>query len=68
MKCIGSKTCGQCKHFTGAGDWNLCCTQKHPTQEEKAKGKYSPWGHLCYEDTEACDFLRKRMSEYVRMA
>ena len=51
------KTCGQCKYFTGAGDWNLCCTQKHPTPEEKVKGQYSPWGHLCYEDTEACDFF-----------
>lgn len=31
------KTCGQCKHFTGAGDWNLCCTQKHPTPKEEAR-------------------------------
>ena len=29
------KICGQCKHFTGVGDWNLCCTQKHPIPEEK---------------------------------
>ena len=37
MKRADNKTCDQCKYFTGAGDWNLCCTQKHPTPEEKAK-------------------------------
>lgn len=34
------KTCGQCNHFIGGGDWNLCCDLKYD---------------LCYEDTEACD-------------
>ena len=61
MKYVSSKTCGQCKHFTSAGDWNLCCTQKHPTLEEKAKGKNFLFGHLCYEDTEACDLFDEKL-------
>lgn len=32
------KTCGQCKHYTGAGDWNLCCDIKHPTPKEREQG------------------------------
>ena len=55
------KTCGQYKHFTGAGDWNLCYIQKHPTPEEKARGQYFPLGHLCYEDTEACDLFEEKI-------
>ena len=54
------KTCGQCKHFTGAGDWNLCCTQKHPIPEEKAKGQMFLWGHLCFEYTKACDLFEEK--------
>lgn len=61
MRYIDSQTCGQCKHFTGAGDWNICCTQKHPTPEEKARGQYFIWGHLCYEDTEACDLFEEKI-------
>lgn len=38
--------CVFCKHFIGAGDWNLCCDLEH-------KGYL--FGFLCYEDTEACD-------------
>lgn len=38
--------CVFCKHFIGAGDWNLCCDLKH---------KGYPFGFLCYEDTEACE-------------
>ena len=49
------KTCGQCKHFTGAGDWNLCCDIPHPTKKEQEQGMTFSWGHLCYEYTEACD-------------
>lgn len=49
------KTCGQCNHFTGAGDWNLCCDISHPTLKEKERGLDFYFGHLCYEDTEACD-------------
>lgn len=54
------KTCGQCKHFTGAGDWDLCCTQKHPTPEEKARGQHFIWGHLCFEYTKACDLFEEK--------
>ena len=61
MRYIDSQTCGQCKHFTGAGDWDLCCTQKHPTPEEKTKGQYFPCGHLCYEDTEACNLFEEKI-------
>jgi len=38
--------CVFCKHFIGAGDWDLCCDLKHEGY---------PYGFLCYEDTEACD-------------
>lgn len=27
--------CGTCKHFIGGGDWNLCCTVRHPTPKER---------------------------------
>ena len=27
--------CGTCKHYIGGGDWNLCCTIKHPTPKEQ---------------------------------
>lgn len=55
------KTCGQCKHFIDGGDWNLCCTQKHPTPEEKIKGCSFLFGHLCYENTEACDLFEEKI-------
>ena len=32
-------TCADCKHYIGAGDWNLCCRLKYG---------------LCYESTPAC--------------
>lgn len=48
-------TCGKCVHFIGCGDWDLCCAIKHPTPAEKEQGLNFPCGHLCYEDTEACD-------------
>lgn len=41
-------TCGQCKKFTGAGDWNLSCMKEHDPE------KY-PFGFLCYEYSPACD-------------
>lgn len=47
--------CGTCRHYTGCGDWNLCCTIQHPTPKEKEKGMTFIFGHLCYEDTDACD-------------
>lgn len=34
------KKCGECKHYIGGGDWNLCCQLKYG---------------LCYRDTEACE-------------
>lgn len=47
--------CGTCEHYIGGGDWNLCCTIKHPTPKEQEKGTTFIFGHLCYEDTNACD-------------
>ena len=32
--------CGNCKHYIGGGDWNLCCDLQYD---------------LCYVDTKACD-------------
>lgn len=43
-----SKTCGECENYIGFGDWNLCCKEEHDPKE-------FPFGHLCYEDTLACD-------------
>lgn len=40
-----NKTCKDCTHFIGGGDWNLCCTEHH-------EGYL--FGFLCYEDTPAC--------------
>ena len=54
---MDKKTCGQCSHFIGCGDWNLCCDIHHPTPKEKERGLDFYWGHLCYEDTEACDMF-----------
>lgn len=51
-----SKTCKDCDHFIGLGDWNLCCTERHEGY---------PFGFLCYEDTEACEkFKEKEDSEH----
>lgn len=47
--------CGTCEHYIGGGDWDLCCTIKHPTSKEREKGATFIFGHLCYEDTNACD-------------
>lgn len=33
-------TCKTCKHFIGAGDWNLCCDLRYD---------------LCYKNTPACN-------------
>lgn len=43
------RTCGQCKHYTGGGDWGLCC-DKPPK-----KAKEYLCGFLCYDYTEADD-------------
>ena len=47
--------CGNCEHYIGCGDWNLCCSIKHPTKGEREQGITYPFGHLCYEDTLSCD-------------
>lgn len=50
--------CGNCKHYAGGGDFNLCC-DKH--------------GWLCYEHTEPCDLYEfsqetvQRLEEQERM-
>lgn len=46
-----NKTCKDCKKFTGAGDWNLCCMEKHEGY---------PYGFLCYEDTLACEKFEEK--------
>ena len=37
--------CGECEHFLGCGDWNLCCSLKNG---------------LCYKTTVACEHFIKR--------
>ena len=54
--------CGTCKHYTGAGDWNLCCTIHHPTPKEKEMGMTFYFGHLCYENTDACDMYEPKVT------
>lgn len=49
--------CGECANFMGCGDWNLCCSAKHPTSKEREKGLTYPFGFLCYEDSMACDLF-----------
>lgn len=44
-------TCGECAHFIGGGDWDLCCELPHPEY---------PCGHLCYEWTEACESFKRK--------
>lgn len=56
-------TCGQCSHFLGMGDWNLCCGIQHPTPKEKERGLTFPFGHLCYEDTPSCDMFKRKDSD-----
>ena len=36
-----SRVCGQCSHYMGCGDWDLCCGKQQRS--------------LCYEDTKADD-------------
>lgn len=54
---LNMKTCGQCKHFIGGGDWNLCCGIEHPTPKEKEQGLKFLFGYLCYAETKACDMF-----------
>lgn len=48
------KTCKDCIHFIGAGDWNLCCTEHHDGY---------PFGFLCYEDTPVCKKFKEKESD-----
>ena len=58
------KVCGNCAHYLGGGDWNLCCAIQHPTPEEQAKGAVYLFGHLCYEDTPACDMFKENLDNH----
>ena len=49
-----TKTCKDCVHFIGAGDWDLCCTEHHDDY---------PFGFLCYEDTPACKKFEEKASD-----
>lgn len=57
------KVCGNCTHYMGGGDWNLCCNIKHPTPAESQTGMTWPFGHLCYEDTPACDAFEPEITK-----
>ena len=57
--------CGTCEHFTGGGDWNLCCNISHPTPKEKEMGLELYFGHICYKDTEACDMYEPKGESHV---
>lgn len=57
------QVCGNCAHYMGGGDWNLCCAIQHPTPGEQAAGVTYPFGHLCYEDTPACDAFNYRSEQ-----
>lgn len=57
------KVCGNCTHYIGGGDWDLCCTIRHPTPSEQKAGVAYPFGHLCYEDTPACDVFNQRSEQ-----
>ena len=52
-KVIYMETCGQCSHYLGGGDWNLCCDLKHEGY---------PCGFLCYKYTPACDKYNARVA------
>lgn len=41
-------TCDTCAKFAGGGDFDLCCSEIHDPSK-------NPFGHLCYEDTPACE-------------
>ena len=51
-----SKTyCGDCGHFLGMGDFDLCCEIHHPTPKEDEMGIKYDFGFICSADTLACD-------------
>lgn len=55
-----NRTCVECSHYIGCGDWDLCCDIPHPTEKEKEQEMMFPYGHLCYEDTPTCDMFEER--------
>lgn len=57
---MGVNYCGTCKHYLGCGDWNLCCDLPHPTPGEIEAGIWFNFGHMCYEDTVACDMYEPK--------
>ena len=48
---MAKKTCKSCKHFIGAGDFNLCCTEMYG---------------LCYEKTPACDKFEENIKKKIK--
>lgn len=58
------KVCGNCAYYMGGGDWNLCCMIQHPTPSEQKAGATYPFGHLCYEDTVACDMFEEKLDNH----
>lgn len=52
--------CGNCEYYIGGGDWNLCCSIQHPTPKEKEMGMTFVFGHLCDENTKACDEFKTK--------
>lgn len=47
------KKCGDCANYIGMGDWDLCCELKHEGY---------PMGFLCYENTEACEKFKPKLT------
>lgn len=45
-------TCGNCKHYIGGGDWNLCCDKMYD---------------LCYEQTPACDMYEYSKAKVLEL-
>lgn len=49
---IFHKTCGNCKHYIGGGDFELCCTQ---------------FPELYYEDTPSCNFWEGNADKLIEI-
>ena len=62
---MSNQVCCNCTHYMGGGDWNLCCDIEHPTRWEKMAGVTYPFGHLCYEDTHACDAFEPKTAKGI---
>lgn len=66
-----SQVCGNCKHFIGGGDWNLCCDQMYDLCYRYTaaceKYEYSPekmeWLEQC--DKELANYIRRCKNETV---